>query len=666
MLGLLPTPSHSSTALRPVSAFVEFSRGPQARQVPRIGWTHNALPGLSARRLLYRRRLRRSGLSLRATENTEDRLASLEAENQRLRDQLASLNNDGAVEKSREFDGAVGWRLRGSRSESLFHFPETDLPWPPDQIRLADPGEPLQRDACGDWLTLFRNAAPYIASFRGGTVVVHLPSFLLNDADIEDQETFRGIMEDVAFCSLLGLSIVLVTSIECRFFRRLQQERGDLSTSSASGPAVGNSLPAGLCVDQQALQIAKQEAGFARVEVESALSAGFQKRSLGSADGDGTPTTAGIFPLRGAVSVVSSLNFFTAAPLGVRDGVDYGYAGVPRSVNTELLERRLNDGDIVALTPLGASPSGQVFYVSSEALAAQVATKLKAMKLVYVTRGQRLVSNRGSTENPLNAVIAGVQVRNAAALLKYLEDGGLQTYPEEVRSSDWFKDTLRQLRLLVKAVSPKGVRRGHLVDPIPGALLQEFYTTDGSGTCIAQDLYQGLGTASVADAGRIVSLLEDDAARRGGCRMPGTLREAVQVACAREEFFVWRRDEVVLGCGQLVALTQDGPLVAELRYFAVVEQENAIQALALFGYAEQAAICGGAKLLAVQITDCLSMPVDWFEEHGFREPKAGELDDASSDGRQFLLKPLNADAAAEAAEFVNAFSEEERMWGGVK
>ena len=118
--------------------------------------------------------------------------------------------------------------------------------------------------------------------------------------------------------------------------------------------------------------------------------------------------------------------------MGVRDGLDYMYAGVVRSVNVELLQRQLQDfflfsffeqktgvfwelrkvifflvqktqeGAIVSMTPLGSSPGGEVFFVSSEELlveevqiesthvrrkpwprlAAKVASRLQAIKLV--------------------------------------------------------------------------------------------------------------------------------------------------------------------------------------------------------------------------------------------------------------------------------------------
>lgn len=108
----------------------------------------------------------------------------------------------------------------------------------------------------------------------------------------------------------------------------------------------------------------------------------------------------------------------TATLLLAGDGLDNMYAGVVRSVNVELLQRQLQeppdrrtmagglawalpplvaqDGAIVSMTPLGSSPGGEVYYVSSEDLAAAVASKLQAIKLVYITRGQCLVDTRQS------------------------------------------------------------------------------------------------------------------------------------------------------------------------------------------------------------------------------------------------------------------------------
>jgi len=278
------------------------------------------------------------------------------------------------------------------------------------------------------------------------------------------------------------------------------------------------------------------------------------------------------------------------------------------------------------------------------------------------------------------------QLHNAVDLLQHLEDSSASSYSEEVRASTWFEDFVRYLRHLVKAISPKGVQRGHLVDTLPGSLLQEFYTTDGSGTAVAQDVYQGLGRATLGDAGRIHGLLTEDNANQ---MQPSHCLELseVQAGCLAGEFFAWKRDEVVLGCGQLVALMVPPParvtevdamaegtsapsasplgLVAELRCFAVTEGLFATYAPALLGYAERAALEGGAALLAVPAVSFDAELEAWFAARGFRAPTEREQASLQPHRGDFFLKPLGSAEAEEVERCFAAFAEEQRMWGNV-
>jgi len=53
--------------------------------------------------------------------------------------------------------------------------------------------------------------------------------------------------------------------------------------------------------------------------------------------------------------------------------------------------RRTEQGDVVLLTSLGYSSSGEIFNVPSEALAAECAAKIGASKVIYFTEGQVVV-----------------------------------------------------------------------------------------------------------------------------------------------------------------------------------------------------------------------------------------------------------------------------------
>jgi len=542
--------------------------------------------------------------------------------------------------------------------QDRYEFRSADVTWPLKYARVEAPpnnGDQSSLTAAGAWLPLFRNAAPYIAAFRGGTVVLHIPSFILED---DCSDGFKGLMEDVTLCSLLGISVVVVSGIDLQVLKRLRAEAENEQPPQPTPTAPeGQGFPS-FIVDEHALKVVKQEAGYARVEVESALSAGFEKRHVPSRGTATDDASSGIFPLRGAVSVVSSMNFFTAGPIGVRDGVDCRYSGIVRSVNVDLLRRRLDDGDIVSLTPLGGSPSGEAFFVSSEALAARVATSLKAMKLVYITEGQRVVDTR------VKRVIPGMQVRDARSFLSHLQGPGQASYSDIELSSIWFTDFIRLLKLMVRAVSSNGVGRAHLVEPSPGALLQEFFTTDGSGTVVAQDVYQGLGQASIGDMDQIFNLLQADARERG---LPSPSRDDVETGCQKGQFFVWKRDEVVLGCAQLLPVVPAGR-AAELRYFCMTEEVFLTHARAFFAYGERAAIEGGAKLLWVQASGEEQGRLEWFSERGFVQPKEQEQQALPTQKQAMSMLVMRlGEAAAEAAAFdIDFFKEEQRMWGGVE
>ena len=63
---------------------------------------------------------------------------------------------------------------------------------------------------------------------------------------------------------------------------------------------------------------------------------------------------------------VCSGNFVTARPTGVVDGVDFQHTGKVRRIDTEGIHRQLRDDSIVLLSPLGYSPTGEIFNLALE------------------------------------------------------------------------------------------------------------------------------------------------------------------------------------------------------------------------------------------------------------------------------------------------------------
>ena len=133
-----------------------------------------------------------------------------------------------------------------------------------------------------------------------------------------------------------------------------------------------------------------------RYEIESSLGRGFRG-------------TAG---LKG-VQVISGNSFYTAKPVGIRNGVDYKLTGEVRKIEIENFKKRFDSGDIVLLTSLGHSNSGEVFNVPSELLAAECAAKLKASKIIFLTDGHHRVVDQRTGKN-----IQSIRLAQAISLLE--------------------------------------------------------------------------------------------------------------------------------------------------------------------------------------------------------------------------------------------------------
>ena len=208
---------------------------------------------------------------------------------------------------------------------------------------------------------IFRQCAPYIAMHSGCTMVIHLGGQVM-----QNRENFESVLDDISILHLLGVRLVLVAGVRLELDNKLL-EAGKI-------PYYHDGMR---ITDQETMQYLKETSGSARFEIESSLARGFRGR-----------------PGQSGINVVSGNFFYSAKPLGVRDGVDYKLTGEVRRIEVDNLNKRLEAGDIVLLTSVGYCPSGEVFNVPSDSLAAECAAKLKAAKIIYMTDGEQMVDTR--------------------------------------------------------------------------------------------------------------------------------------------------------------------------------------------------------------------------------------------------------------------------------
>ena len=407
----------------------------------------------------------------------------------------------------------------------------------------------------------FRDSAPYINALRGRTLVISFGGEAVIDS------SFSNFIHDIALLNSLGIRLILVHGARPQIERQIKEKK--LSANKHKNLRI---------TDTKTLECVKQASGTVRVEIEALLSMGL-------------PSS----PMAGSKIRVTSGNFITAKPLGIIDGKDYGHTGEVRRIDSINLHAHLDNNEIVLLSPIGYSPTGEIFNISAEDLAFSVAVELKADKLIY------LVEDKGITDSR-KKVIRELVLTQAELL---------------INSKRKFSSS--SAMYLQKAIDAcrQGVNRVHIIDRhIDGALLQELFTRDGIGTLVSSDTYEGLRPATIDDVGGILELIspleqQDILVKRS--------REHLELDI--NKFTIIERDGAIIACSALYPSTKANSAkdstesIAEIACLAVhPDYRDAGRGNTLFDYLERQATEMGINKLFVLTTQT----AHWFRERGFK------------------------------------------------
>jgi amino-acid N-acetyltransferase len=411
-----------------------------------------------------------------------------------------------------------------------------------------------------DFVHWFRSAAPYIHAFRGKTFVIAFGGELVAEGG------FVQLAHDVNLLNSLGVRLVLVHGVRPQVEARL--------TENGTAIRYVNGLRV---TDDAALACVKEAAGTVRVEIEALLSLGIANT-----------------PMAGADIRVASGNFVTAQPQGVREGVDLLHTGEVRKIDAAAIRRRLDQHDIVLLSPIGYSPTGEIFNLSLEDVATQAAVELAADKLIFLMDTEGVPDAAG-------AICPALTVREARELLA---DGA--ALPEDVAY---------YLPCAIAACT-EGVKRTHLISRHrDGALLSELFTRDGVGTLVTPMPLETLRPATIDDVGGILGVIEP--LEREGILVRRS-RELLEMEIDR--FLVLESDGLVAGCAALYPFPEED--AAELACLAVSKEFRGRGfGERLLAEAEAQGRKAGFKRLFVLTT----RTEHWFEERGFVDSSPDKL-----------------------------------------
>lgn len=429
-----------------------------------------------------------------------------------------------------------------------------------------------------DFVEWFRAAAPYIHGFRGRTFVIAFGGELVADAG------FVQMAHDVNLLNSLGVRLVLVHGVRPQVEARLQE----------IGTAVR--YVNGLRVtDDAALACVKEAAGTVRVEIEALLSLGLANT-----------------PMAGADIRVASGNFVTAKPLGVRDGVDLLHTGEVRKIDVVGINRRLDQSEIVLLSPIGYSPTGEVFNLTLEDVATQTTIALRADKLIFLMDTEGVPDKAKTIHNTLTVD----EARQILAKSKKLPEDVAYYLPGAIAACEAGALPIPSDRR-GGANGPMGcTTRAHLISRHrDGALLSELFTREGVGTLITPSPLETLRAATIDDVGGILGLIEP--LEREGVLVRRS-RELLEMEV--ERFLVLESDRVIAGCIALYPFPEDH--AAELACLAVDEGYRGQ------GFGERllaAAEAQGKKLGFKRLFVLTTRTEHWFEERGFIESSPDQL-----------------------------------------
>ncbi|MER1973036.1 MAG: amino-acid N-acetyltransferase, partial [Psychrobacter alimentarius] len=161
----------------------------------------------------------------------------------------------------------------------------------------------------------------------------------------------------------------------------------------------------------------------------------------------------------------------------------------------------------------------------------------------------------------------------------------------------------------------QGVHRTHIISYAKdGALLEELFTRDGSGTLISHDPYEEIRRADIDDVVGLIELLSP-------LEEQGILvsRSRERLEQEIDQYSVIERDGMILGCAALHPLDASS---AEVACVAVhPDYRSGSRGADLLAFLEQQARSHGLHKLFVLTT----RTAHWFVEQGFEEVDASAL-----------------------------------------
>ncbi len=410
--------------------------------------------------------------------------------------------------------------------------------------------------------TDLRGILKYVPMFRDHVFVLAL------DGSLVAHENFQNVLLDIAVLRSLNIRVVLVHGIG--------QQLKDLANQK--GTAITD--PHGeLRTDLPTLELATEAAAMVSLQ----LMQGLTRNGLRCA----------------------TCNGVRSKEIGIVKGVDQLSSGAVDKLDVTLFNKLLDADTIPVVTPIAFSREGISLRINSDLLASELASKLSASKLIYMTTQDGLNMNgRPLTNMPVAE----------------LEDL-LQTSPEQIPER-----LLSKVQHAVKAINA-GTPRAHILDGrLFGALLNEIFDKVGIGTMVYSNDYQSIRRATAADAHSIYNITQN------GVRTESLrARPLESIAANIGSYLVYEIDGSLVGCVNLKRYEEGDVIEVGSVYVQPFYQNKGV------GRKMVEFACAEAKELGAQRVIAMTTQANKFFSKicGFSE---GSVDDLPTERRDDYIK----------------------------
>ena len=266
-----------------------------------------------------------------------------------------------------------------------------------------------------------QNIPKYITKYKNEKIVIKYGGNVLIDRNI-----FNNFIDDISILNKLGLSIVVVHGGGPRIKREL--DKHNIQSKFINGLRV---------TDKEVLKIVE------KVLIE------FNNDIVNSLKEKGTIAV----PLN-----TKTNNIINVLP----ENKELGFVGIPEKINSNIIEKIINQKQIPVVAPLGLDKDSQTFNLNGDTAANAIAKKLKSRRLLLMTNVEGVYDDKKN-------LISEIKPFDLENLIKWkVVQGGM----------------IPKIKNCVDAVE-NGVRGVVILDGRkPHSILHEIFSDKGAGTLI--------------------------------------------------------------------------------------------------------------------------------------------------------------------------------------